>query len=249
MSKFLKDSDRSKDALGRSKRIPDTQAIPGRTVERDETISQALARDPRRHLPPSLANGMGRLVQADPRLALSTRELDAILQRQGIPQPPDRTADADTGGGIGPDEGNTNLPAVISAAMTKSKAGFNANWHMVRNLPGYIQLGIRQYGKSIFEAFTSSPIEQIQTLSTISNSVTEVKLMMAWIRENGVREDISEVDGSQVFPDYVADVQKWSCMDYSFLLVQDAVGHYVYGWHRDFDHSLDHQQRPCLPGR
>jgi hypothetical protein len=147
------------------------------------------------------------------------------------------------------DRRNSNLPAVISTAMAETEAGFDPRWHMVRHLPGYQQEAIRGYSRSIFGAFTSAPIEDIQMVATFMNGDTEVKLLMAWIKENGVRDDVTELDGSAVISGYKADVQKWSCDDYSFLLVRDRAGHYVYGWHRDFDASIEAEPRPCLPGR
>jgi hypothetical protein len=215
--------------------------LPGRVAAGNETFAAAV----RTPIPQDMMRGAANLARSGIRDVMSDRQARAMRDyTSSVPTKPIE------GGGKGaPDERNANLPAVICNAMTETEAGFDPRWHMVRNLPGYQQEAIRGYGRSIFGAFTSTPVEDIQMVTTLINSDTEVKLMMAWIKENGVREDLTELDGSAVFGDYKADVQKWSCNDYSFLLVRDRAGHYVYGWHRDFDASIEAEPRPCLPGR
>lgn len=216
--------------------------LPGRIATKDETMVFGMRAAA--SLPADFAQKAAQLARSGMRDVLSDVQARALSARLN-----ERTPQAAAPRDIGTDTKNTTLPAVISNALVEGQAGFDPNWHMVRNLPGYAQQAIRGYGRSIFASFTSAPIEEIQIVSTLSNSETEVKLMMAWIRENGIREDVAELDGSQVFGRYTADVQKWSCLDYSFLLVADRAGYYVYGWHRDFDNSIENEPRPCLPGR
>jgi len=219
------------------------RTVPGRAATKEETQAAGSGAE----LPSNLRNAGAALSRAGIRDVMSNEQARALAERMNRGVGPTRMQG---GAAMGPpDPRNSTLPAVISTDLEASKAGFNPKWHMVRNLPGYYQEAIRGYGRSIFQSFTSAPLEDIQTVTTLSNSETEVKLLMAWIKENGVREDVVEFDGSQVFNSYKADIQKWSCMDFSFLLVRDPAGHYVYGWHRDFDNSIDNEPQPCFPGR
>jgi len=96
-------------------------------------------------------------------------------------------------------------------------------------------------------------------VTTVTNDLAEVKALMTWIARHGTRQDVAQIDIGNILPHlpgdgdgerpYVADVQKWSVEDYSFLVVRDEFGHYVYGWPRDHDMTLDNEHRPMLPGR
>lgn len=124
-----------------------------------------------------------------------------------------------------------NLPAVMSSAVAAAgHIPFEPEWHMVRHLPGYLQAPIRALGRQIFSPFTDTPIEDIQVLCTLTNPENEVKMMMSWIRKNGIRDDQAEMDFSNIMPGYSANTQIWSTEGYQFMLVQDPMGYYVYGW-------------------
>lgn len=124
-----------------------------------------------------------------------------------------------------------NLPTIISTAVARTDDNWIVpEWHQVRNLPGYRAEQIRALGRQIFRMFTETPLEDIQTCTTLSNDVQEVQAMMAWIKKNGIRNDKMEMDFNQVMPAYKADVQSWDVEGFSFLLVRDPSGHYIYGW-------------------
>lgn len=123
-----------------------------------------------------------------------------------------------------------NLPAIISTAVARTDDMIVPEWHQLRNLPGYRAEQIRALGRQIFSMFTDTPIEDIQACTTLSNDVQEVQAMMAWIKNNGVRNDKMEMDFNQLMRGYMADVQSWDAEGFSFLLVRDHSGHYVYGW-------------------
>lgn len=123
-----------------------------------------------------------------------------------------------------------NLPAVISTAIANTGETIIPEWHMVKHLPGYMQNAIRAVGRSVFGQFTDTPLEKIQVLSTLSNSETEVRGMMAWIKHNGIRDDRAELDFAGSIPGYGADVQLWNVVGYTFMLVKDFAGYYIYGW-------------------
>lgn len=140
-----------------------------------------------------------------------------------------------------------NLPAVIGQAVAESGDGMIVpQWHMVRHLPGYLQQPIRALGRMVFRQFTDTPVEDIQTCTTLSNRVDEVKALMGWISRNGIRDDQAEMDFEGTIPDYKAETQVWNVQGYTFLLVKDFAGHYVYGWPGGRGVHLEHEPRPLL---
>jgi len=123
-----------------------------------------------------------------------------------------------------------NLPAVISRQIATTGGEIVPEWHMVKRLPGYLRNQVRAFGRLVLSQFTDTPIEDIQTVTTLTNDEIEVRALMAWIKANGIRDDRAEMDFGQTIPGYRADVQIWNVKDYSFLLVKDFAGYYVYGW-------------------
>lgn len=129
-----------------------------------------------------------------------------------------------------------NLPAVIQTAMARTDAEepgrpvFNPEWNMVKNLPGYMANPIRALGRMIFSQFTDTPIDQINVMATPINTDREVNMMAHWIRRYGIRDDEAEIDFSNIMPGYTADIQLWNSEGYTFLLVKDQMGNYIYSW-------------------
>lgn len=123
------------------------------------------------------------------------------------------------------------LPAIISTAIARTDENMIIpQWHQVRNLPGFSASAIRALGRQIFNLFTDVPVEDVQCCTTLSNDENEVKAMMAWIKKNGICNEKMKMDFDQVLPAYAPYVQAWDVEGYSFLLVKDPMGHYVYGW-------------------
>jgi hypothetical protein len=125
-----------------------------------------------------------------------------------------------------------NLPAVIRTEVEKTGGKIFPEWRQIKHLPGYIQQPIRALGRAVFGQFTDTPIEDIQMIGTIGglNPDRDVAGMMKWIERHGVRDDAANIDFSQIMPGYRADVSLWRTEDYSFLLVSDFGGKYIYAW-------------------
>lgn len=145
-----------------------------------------------------------------------------------------------------------NLPAVIQTAIARTDAEepgrpvFNPKWQMIGNLPGYYADAIRALGRMLFSQYTDTPIDQINIMaSPMINSAREVDMMTHWIRRYGVRDDEAEIDFEDIMPGYKAQTQLWNAEGYTFLLVLDAMGHYIYSWpggrgvHLDGPQDLD----------
>jgi len=123
------------------------------------------------------------------------------------------------------------LPAVISRAVAETGDGLvHPQWHMVRNLPGYLREPIRALGRPLFSQFTDTPLEDIQILTTILNPDRELQALAGWIRRNGIMDDDPEIDFDRVFPGYKVKPQIWNVEGYTFLLMEDFAGRYIYGW-------------------
>ena len=125
-----------------------------------------------------------------------------------------------------------DLPTMISSAMTKA-GEVVPEWHMVKNLPGYMQQAIRKLGKMVFAQYTRTPIEKIQVLANLQgngpNSEREMTAIANWAVENGTQATIGEIDFS-VMPGYKADVAVYNVEGSQLMIVKDAFGQYVYAW-------------------
>lgn len=126
----------------------------------------------------------------------------------------------------------TDVPVVISNAMTKA-GEVVPEWHMVKNLPGYMQQAIRKLGKMVFAQYTRTPIEQIQVLANLQgngpNSEREMNAIASWAVESGERVTVGDIDFS-VMPGYKADVVIYNAEGTQLMIVSDAFGKYVYAW-------------------
>lgn len=125
-----------------------------------------------------------------------------------------------------------DLPSVISNAMSKS-GEVVPEWHMVKNLPGYMQQAIRKLGKMVFAQYTRTPIEKIQVLANLQgggpNSQREMNAIAGWAVENGTKVTTGEIDFS-VMPGYKADVMVYNVEGSQLMIVSDDFGQYVYAW-------------------
>lgn len=126
------------------------------------------------------------------------------------------------------------LPAVISKGMRADYGDIDLNWHMVKNLPGYFQKAIRAMGRQVFSPFTSTPIEDIQVLANVNdsgpNEQSEINKLASYLRSKGHRDSDAELLFSEVVPGYSADAVIYHADGFTFMLVKDFAGSYVYAW-------------------
>lgn len=124
---------------------------------------------------------------------------------------------------------NDNLPALVNKDIALTGGRVEPEWHQVKHLPGYMLNAIRAGGRQVFRQFTDTPIEDIQMICTIPgmNPERDVKAVMAWVRTHAQPQDQAEMTfGGGI----KADVRLWQSAEFSFLLVKDPMGHYVYAW-------------------
>jgi hypothetical protein len=149
-----------------------------------------------------------------------------------------------------------NLPATISRMMTmkNSNASKNSNmeprFFMVKDLPGYLQGPIRQLGKSIFSAFTTVPLDKINVCANLGGqgpcTSHELNVMTGWLKRNAVKRDEAVLDFSKIMPGYDANCILYDAEDFSFLVVKDDMGDYIYSWPQKNSISLAQAQRKLL---
>jgi hypothetical protein len=127
----------------------------------------------------------------------------------------------------------SDLPAVIGSAM--QAAGVQSpEWHHVRNLPGYQDRNTRGMGRSVFSMFTSTPIENIQTIANVEgqgpNTDAELRAVAGWLRDNA--EDLGDVelDHGMAIPGYKPDVKEYRAHGIRFHVVRDPMGQYIYAY-------------------
>jgi hypothetical protein len=137
---------------------------------------------------------------------------------------------------------NDNLPAIVNRDIALAGGRITPTWHQVKALPGYMLNQIRAGGRAVFRQFIDTPLEDIQMICTGMNDETEVKAVMHWVRRNGIADDAADMN----FGGQTAEVRLWKTEDFSFLLVKDFMGIYVYAWTGGRGVHLDATNRPRL---
>ena len=138
-----------------------------------------------------------------------------------------------------------NLPATVSrdvatrgprdhgSDVSDEFATTTPEWLKVRDLPGYMQQGIRMMGRKVFKQFTSLPLERMEILSTLTNREEELNAVAKYLRDNGTRLDSSNLEFHNI-EGYDADTQLWTAGSgdkaRDYLLVKDFAGNYIYSW-------------------
>jgi len=126
-----------------------------------------------------------------------------------------------------------DVPSVISNAMQASGMQ-TPEWHNVSDLPGFSDRNIRGMGRQVFGMFTSTPVEQIQTMANVDgqgpNTDAEMRAVAGWLRDNA--EDHGKVDLSHgmAIPGYKPDVKEYSANGVRFHVVRDPMGQYIYAY-------------------
>jgi len=126
-----------------------------------------------------------------------------------------------------------NLPAVLQRGLMRGDE-IQPKWHQVKNLPGYISKPIRAMGRQLFSMFTRTPIEKINVLATLGkqgpNEQHELNIVAAKLRDRGRRLRQAEVSMRELMPDYDAQISMFEADGYTFMMVKDFAGRYIYSW-------------------
>ncbi len=138
--------------------------------------------------------------------------------------------------GYGMDTTSDNLPTIVSNHLV-GELDFNPDWHQVKHLPGMMMRAIQAVAGKIFRNFTSTPIGDIQMMTTAArmNPDVDVMKMASLIVKNGVKVDEMTFDFSDFMPGYQqiageSQATLWKAFGYDFMIMKDNGGHYIYGW-------------------
>jgi len=139
------------------------------------------------------------------------------------------------------------IPAVLSREL-EQYGHIEPEWHLVKNLPGYLANGIRQLGRSLFKQFTNTELENIQVLANVMgqgpNSQKELNTVGMWAKENADKIGVGDVDFDNIMPGYKADISQYSSKGIRILFVKDEFGTYAYSWpEQDSVDMYQHGQR------
>ena len=129
-------------------------------------------------------------------------------------------------------EVRSDMPANVSTAMQVS-TGITPEWHMVKNLPGYLASGIRAIGRQVFGPFTSTPIEEIQVLANLGegpNTQQEIDAVLGYLKTEGEHNSDADIEFQRKIPNYGAKVKIYTALGYTFMVVKDFAGNYIYSW-------------------
>lgn len=133
-----------------------------------------------------------------------------------------------------PDEA---VPGTSLANISREIANFGdvePEWHAVKNLPGYMSNAIRALGRAVFSQFTDTPIEEINVIANLQdngpNSDTELAIVARYMRKYGQLDQEMTMDFEQTIPGYSGDIKVYKTNGYTFCVVMDFMGKYVYAW-------------------
>ena len=143
-----------------------------------------------------------------------------------------RNAGRDEDGGTQPVD-ITTLPAVINQDIAAA-GNVEPEWHQVKHLPGYLAKGIRAMGRQVFSTFTETPIDDIQVVANLGgrgpNEHRELNAVAGWLQKNAKQNTKGEMDFKRSLGDYDAEFAMYTAKDFTFLVVTDFAGQYIYSW-------------------
>lgn len=125
-----------------------------------------------------------------------------------------------------------NLPAVVNDAIS-AHTGVIPEWHMVKHLPGYLKSSIRAVGRQVFSPMTNTSIEDIQVLADLGNgpnTTQELRAVANWLNTEGERVSDIEIHFEKIFPGYDAQIVAYNALGFTYIVVKDFMGHYIYSW-------------------
>lgn len=138
----------------------------------------------------------------------------------------------DTEIGIDPKDPET-LPAVISTDLDTiggevALKDINLNWIEVRTLPGYAIQQIRGAFRPLFQHLTNAALEDISVAASFDpkTSLTDMKLFISWLDENGIKEDNFSLEAFNINPEeyHITQAYVYTVGDDRFLVLQESMG-------------------------
>lgn len=153
------------------------------------------------------------------------RDLFAAVPNDDVPEPETPSTDLST-------VTTDSVPTTLERAMTAAGVAY-PDWHMVRNLPGYISGPIRKLGKAVFAQYTTTPVEEIQMIANLGgqgpNTPKEINAVANWIVQHGEQVTTGDIEFNMM-PGYTAEVKVFDIDEVEVMVVKDDHGQYIYAW-------------------
>jgi len=126
-----------------------------------------------------------------------------------------------------------DVPAVITNAIQASGMQ-SPDWHGAGDLPGMQDRNTRGMARKVMGMFTSTPLEQIQTIANVEgqgpNTNAEMRAVGRWLMDNAEDHGTVNVSHGQAIPGYNPEVKEYSANGVRFHVVRDQFGQYIYAY-------------------
>jgi len=126
-----------------------------------------------------------------------------------------------------------DVPAVIVNAIQASGMQ-SPEWHDAGDLPGMQDRNTRGMARKVMGMFTSTPLEQIQTIANVEgqgpNTNAEMRAVGKWLMDNAEDHGKVELSHGEHLPGYNPDVKEYSANGVRFHVVRDQFGQYIYAY-------------------
>ena len=117
------------------------------------------------------------------------------------------------------------LPAIIQNALSVEHGEIQSFQmaNIIKQAPPALKKPLEKIGRDIFSSFSKAPksLKDIYTVSSFTNSTTEIQLMLAWVLMHGRKLEDPEIDFPSM-PGYAPRLELWEVDDAKFLLVRET---------------------------
>ncbi|MCS7317088.1 MAG: hypothetical protein NZZ41_02040 [Candidatus Dojkabacteria bacterium] len=124
-----------------------------------------------------------------------------------------------------------NLPKIINKELEEYQNMVVPKWTMVKDLPGYMKGSIRAFGREVMKVLApGTPLEKIYVISSVGNLNTDKELnaVANYLKNHGIPDNEKSGKIIDLLPDYNPLVKVFRALGYTWLVVQDFAGKYIY---------------------
>jgi len=130
-----------------------------------------------------------------------------------------------------------NIPTEVAQRV------HNVEWHDMMDLPGNMKQVIRNMGRRVFAAFGEQDFEDIDVISSFTNSDEDLDVVAGLVRQHGVPVvNNDKIDFGDTIPGYVATTSVYAFGNQYYMFVKDDFGEYVYVWDNTETQKLQHME-------
>jgi len=135
---------------------------------------------------------------------------------------------------------STLEPTAVKATgktMAPANEGRATEWITLRQLPGFMWDAIRAMGDSVFSPLTNTPLGNIEVIANLAghgpHSQQDIDITANRLRQTTAPSNILEYSTDQMkhqFGMYEAQAVQFGEAEFTYLLVKDPMGSYIYRW-------------------